>query len=541
MKDKKDRFHGMINMRVKIIYGLSLLISVIYISGCSQEQDDPLFNQEPVPQLVNIDDIEEFSAPFESMDLKEESSSIDNSVLPKIEVGNEWNILKIVNFNLDFDAMEEQVLILKRKDSPSSKLHIVTADFDNVRGDYKKTWESDCGAEVFRSFNLFFDDIIGDHNLEIVCSGLNEKGEQTLDLFRKSHSPSGVGLYFTNICAITSDGRIEIEEQERTQAYKLRRKNGISYPIIAYSHDPDSENILDLIKVTYYWQHQQNAYEPGKTEKILGKKIEERKLAELFTEDETGFENFLSGPWFKKTNVEEENDIASMDIISFNPRERRIILYSGSIQEVYIWESSHKTRIANSLYINTNNELIPYIGKQISVFIDSLDTIHLQMKDGDVKTNTSGWDGEYQKLTRELQISFRQEREKEKDTLLATDLTGPYKNDLGWQLIFEFPKFSLVRGGKEIRGGYSLYQLEDYYILELIILDKSGLVSDTESYKIAYTQQVGETTITHICTLTPGIVTVYGFRENQEDPLRFEQIEILETEESESTQNQGKP
>ena len=79
---------------------------------------------------------------------------------------------------------------------------IAVIDYDPIRATYSRTWESLTNATNFRLLDISLKDVVGDHNLEIVCRGMNDGGELTLDLFRKTPSPTGLGLYFTEILRI---------------------------------------------------------------------------------------------------------------------------------------------------------------------------------------------------------------------------------------------------------------------------------------------------------------------------------------------------
>ncbi len=255
---------------------------------------------------------------------------------PRIPMDSKDRVLEVLNVNLDLDVTDEQIVVLKNGGNSNTPLRIVVIDFDPIRNIYFKSWESKTNAVNAHDFTLSLKDLVGDHNLEIVLQGTNGNGELAIDIFRKSPSPNGLGLYFENICSIISNGIIEIKEVERSESYQLGQKNGVSFPIVAYNHDPESNNVMDLVKMTYYWKYPKNHYILSSVQNIPGKKIEEKRLKDLFTSGNVKtFEDFLSGPWYYTKSGKHA------EIISFSPEKKRINIYSQGVDEVYIWLNSY--------------------------------------------------------------------------------------------------------------------------------------------------------------------------------------------------------
>ncbi len=279
----------------KIIALLGLFILLLPHSGCQVKQDNDLIAENAVRVIPKPAEGEnpitrEFSEPGENM--------IAVSSNPKVPLDPGEKLLQVLNVNLDLDITDEQILILKKKGEVEAPITIVVVDFDSVRNSYSRTWESSTGATNIRTFTVTLKDLVGDHNLEIVCQGTNNQRELTLDVFRKAPSPTGLDLYFTAICQIVSDGSIEIQEIERSEGYRRGQKNGPSFPVFSYTQDRESENPLDLIKHSYYWQYQQNRHVHTSLEKLPGRVVEETQLVELFASTQVdSIEKYLAGPW----------------------------------------------------------------------------------------------------------------------------------------------------------------------------------------------------------------------------------------------------
>ncbi len=509
-----------------LFLGLVVLM-YLCLAGCNapeREKTEKIDSKTIVP----VSSGEDLSQPRFRDTIPEEY--FEENVVPKVNDFPDELVLQAMNVNLDFDRVDEQIVVLKDRKKTKSPIEIVVIDYNNVTNSYEVSWENKTSAVDIRNFSIAFEDIVGDHNLEIICFGINEKGNRTLDVFRKTHSPTGVGLYYKSIVRIDSDGTIEIDRQERSQAYKQGQKNGISFPIVSFSHNPESDNMFDLILREYYWKYQESRYVLGKEEEIAGKKIEEKQLQELFQQEVTAYENYLDGLWYKTLGGETENILDDdYEIIHFNPFDRTISFFEKQLQEVYKWEDSHKTRIPNSFYLNAQNQLVPFIRKQISIQVLAIDSIKIFVQDNDFKKSDFKWDGTYVKLSDNVVATL------EKSSLAGTslepdELNGTFLSNSGIEIAFNFPYFSYQDGNEKKQGGYSIYPVDHTNVLELKALKRNGLVEDTIIYSIKYEKEVQQNSITHTVILEPGNVTVHGFISAGEQPLHFERIEFIEEE-----------
>lgn len=441
---------------------------------------------------------------------------------PKVPIRKEDNLLQVINVNLDLDQSEEQILVLKSKDNADSPIRVAVADFDNVRNEYVMSWESPTGATNIRTFTVSTEDIIGDHNLEIIATGMNSKGEQTLDIFRKTHPPTGVNLYYSNIFDIAVKGTIDIERHDRSQAYKLGQKNGTSYSIVTYAKDPKGEHIGDLLKRTYNWKYQTNTYVETDQQKIPGKQIEDQRLNALYSKGADAFEQFLAGPWFKASSATAgatadptaSTPDTSNTILYFDPTKREITFYSGDVMEVYYWENSYRT-LYNRLVISGYNELVQYIKDQISISVTSINRIDVFSPDE--------WAGSYQKLTESMQQSLIKQANQ---PFTPPDLSGEYTNAAGAKIIFNTPHFVLDEAGTKKSGGFTIF---DYGkpVLELRFLTPGGIVDNTKSYSFTFNEEKSKTQIVRKLTLIPGKLGIHGFVATGDPALQYEQTEIL--------------
>ncbi len=436
----------------------------------------------------------------------------ENLTAPKIRIPESYTTINVLDTNLDLDTADEQIISYKKQDDGSDAVHISVLDFDSVRESYQEVWSARTLATNMRTFSVYLKDLIGDHEKEIICFGMNSEGKQTMNAYKKTNSPFGFGLYYASIISLVSDGTIEIEESDRSTAYQAHQSTGRSFPVITNIHDLDSNNVLDLVRTTYYWKNNENRYVKGRVDKIPGLKIEEEQLGEIINGGVEEFENFLYGPWYRSTGSEKEENV---EIIYFDPHIRNITLYSGNIQESYIWESSHKT-ISQSLYISMVNESIKMIREDVSISLINIDTVLIRIR------GNEDWNGTYNKLRRSLQETLINNME---HAVRPADIqfSGTYKNEGGVELDFSYPYFTLREDGEEKHGGYALYHLDDY-ILEMKMLSPNGLVTETRTYMLQYSEEIHDERILRIINLTEAEIESQGIKSLGDGKIKLEQI-----------------
>ena len=438
----------------------------------------------------------------------------DQQPVPKVPLEPGEILASVLNCNLDLDASEEQILVLRRQEQPDAPLRIAVADYDSVREAYTRTWEGATSATNLRLFEISLQDLVGDHNQEIVCRGANAKGELVLDVFRKAPSPTGLGLYFTEICQIAADGSIEIEEVHRPEGYRLGQKNGPSYPIQVYSRDKASANLLDRIKYTYQWQYPQNRYVLTGEVKLPGIVVEEAQLRELFSDpSEQHFEQYIAGPWLLAGSRGRE------EIILFDPEARQISIFSGQVEEIYEWQTSMRL-FSNRLYIVASNESIRSVKKYISVEVVALNTIEFSMR-GSEEWDRSG--GRYLRLTDELQNELLADRAAQGESS-GPELRGVYRGTEGAEIIFDPPRFTWIEPARQYSGGFAVFRL-DRQVLYLRGLDERGLPSGESAYLLDYAETSEGAVQIRRLTLTPARLGVHGAEAVSEKKLVFEQRE----------------
>lgn len=481
--------------------------------GCSEAPEPPVSVRETrFVTPTASEDIVLAETPSESIDIAEDRELPEVKLrLPAYYVPSQ-----VINANLDVDEIEEQIIVYKQREDPEDRIRLLIADFDLVRNTYVPSWDGESGANHLRTFALYTTDVTGDHNLEIVCFGMNNLGRQTLDIFRRTAAPTGLELYYERILQLTSDASIEIDEHERSDAYSTGLTTGASFPIIHYSQNRESENILDLYRTVYYWRSDLGEYIQGSVEEIPGREIEAEQLERLYSGEVPSFEEFLAGPWYRTVG---DDARAGREIAFFEPATRSIVFYDGEIQKSYRWVNSYKTiyRAGPGLWIIADNTSISTIRRQLSVAVTGIDSIYITVE------GTGAWNGPYQRLTAGLQESqFHVQTEE-----LPFDLRGLYKNEGGFEIFFSPPRFTMRQDGNELHGGFTIYNARGH-VLAMKVLSQNGLVKDERTYAIDFNERREQDRIVRTIGLIPARVTVQGVEPTSSKLIRLEQIEILE-------------
>ena len=475
----------------------------------------PLFEPDTPQYVVPLD-----SGARDTAGSSEDYAPIQNEeILPKIPVLMGETLLRVLNVNLDLDRIEEQILVLKDKNSVNSYISIAIADYDNVIKDYKRAWQGKTLSTNIRGFSVTMSDLIGDHNMEIICSGISLEGQQSLTIYRKTKGDGGVGLHYSEIFNLKANGAIEILESGRSKTYESGLKDGESFPIISTVRDPESENILDIIKNTYYWDFPSRRYIKVNEEKLLGRELEEEQLREIYRSSFEKFIEHIAGPWMM-------ND-GSGTIINFNPEDQRITFYSEELQEVYIWTNTYKI-LTNVIQISGRNELINHVENVLTIKLQDLNTLQITVRDIDtqtrIKTPNDFWSGRYFFLSPGLDLNG----DYDDPGLTSPELYGTYTGDTGEQIFFDGTSFEYKSDMENFHGGFSTYKTDDTDIFSLRIFDENGIPIKTRIFRYEFSEENLENAIQRTLNLHEGRLLIFGYEPFNTPRLRFQQNEIIE-------------
>jgi hypothetical protein len=430
-------------------------------------------------------------------------------------------VLKVINAALRKGPEEEQVIAVKRMTDVDSPVRLIVVDVNSEGGAYYfQSWESATNATDNRIFNLTLKDLLGDHDAEIVASGMSMDGKLTLDVFRRTKDPDANGLTYAPICQIVADD-IHIQESERLDSYVNDQKNGDSFPIDTYTKDPDSANPMDLLKISYQWSPPDERYAPGSPEKIPAEKIAQEQLAKLATDlSPDSFEGFLAGSWVQSQSDntaggEEQRPTE----LSFDPRLKQIVLSTGDTEEVFTWRLTART-LYNSARLVGDNETVPQISRTFEVTALSAVALSVAIVRDDAPDRPQV--GTFSRLADEIQSPLSQPRSaqtSQKPPVLA----GAYYGSSGLAVNFENQRLRWRSSAGWRKAEYVLFPLAGKVLMSARFIATEQTPEEDRSWVVDFKEGRSPAGITRTLVLSPVQLTVSGYEEVVGDTVSLEQ------------------
>ncbi len=423
-------------------------------------------------------------------------------------------ILNVTSFNIDQEEGDEQVLTVRKTDRTDGRLSIVVANYSTQKKTWTRSWEGDTPSTKLTTFSIQAKDLIGDHNLDIICTGMDDSGAQTIAVF---HRPRGT-LAFTEIFSMAADS-IAIGESERSEAYQLGQANGESWPIYAYSGDKESTNLLDQIKDKYVWDPHKGHYGKIGSERIPGAQVEREIVSKILTGSEKDFETFLQGIWYEAGKGPFD---PGTRLIVFDRASNNIAFYQTEAQEIFRWTESHSTRYG--LYVRSQNESVENLVRLMDIELTGTDLVSVRVfEDLQMKMDPEDrWDGNFRRLPPGARdaVTFKGSGLSKP----AIKLEGPYHLRSGAEINFAKPRYSLKSSTTPNEsGGFELYSLAGVTVLELIAVRSDGLPLKRRTYKAAFSETRSGKDLVRRLVLSPAKAAIDGIELLQEDDLVLEQ------------------
>ena len=449
----------------------------------------------------------------------DETAARTDRLSSAIELEPDETLLDLYSFNLDFDDEDEQVLVVRASDDPAGAMRVVVADYSPGTRRWARAWEGVTAATQVKTFQVAVNDLVGDHNLNIVCTGINERNEQTMTVFWKTLPESGEpGLWFAKVFEMAGNA-VLIEDVERPAAYKLGQSNAESWTISVWRTDPSSGNFMDQVRETWTWNFAERRYVLAGEERIPGASIARRMAESVLDGKAETFERFLDGIWYK-----ESVDPASPEalFVTFQSGEDNVLFSGAGIVEIYQWESSNPTKYG--LYIACRNNSVRNLRRLLDVELSASDAISIRVfQDLRIKADVSGkWDGVYRKLAPEIARGFR--RDPSSAELSPSSPAGRYLAADGTELRFAGSTYVLRDGGGLEEGGFGVYRLGDKLVMDMKALKRNGAASSARRSWLMATSTRSEEggAPVDILTLTPVRIGIDGVESVESSPIEFE-------------------
>jgi len=386
--------------------------------------------------------------------------SLNESKNTKIPMENGETVIAVLNRENKDLLSEEQFVVFSSASDSSRKIYITYISYDEESRKYKRLWNAPTAAARNETVSLFSQDIIGDRNDCIIVTGMNNRSEHTMTIFRRNLSRTD--HLFNKIAELQIDGSIVIQETARSLAYQQGITKGQSFNIAAYGHDSASNNILDQIETIYSFNPASGQYEQTSVSRIPGSQIEQRQLREILSGVPGVFENFINDLWYY---VSPQGTVDLKQYIYFDPAGREIIFYGDYAQQVFNWQNSTSTRYG--LYIRSQNISISTLYRFIDIELESLDSLKLRViEDVQLKiaVNTT-WDGSYRRAGAAAL--------NEPVSSIRPAIAALYDSSIGRLQFYNTGEYTITLGSTVRKGRYVFYKVDGQELLELRPFEKN--------------------------------------------------------------------
>jgi len=426
-------------------------------------------------------------------------------------------LLDLYSFNLDFDDEEEQILVIRESDDPKGIIKVVLADYSPFTRKWTRSWKGSSLVTKNKTFQVSVNDLIGDHNLNIVCTGMNESNEQTMTIYWKSQDvDQKQGTTFIKVFEQAGSAVI-VEEEERPDSYKLGQSNAGSWPISVWKADAASGNYLDQLKELWRWSFTDKAYVLASTESIPGASIARKKAESILDGTAETFKLFLDGTWYKES-IDPLSPAAQF--ITFQSRDESLLFSGDGLIEVYGWENSNPTRYG--LYIASRNQSVRNLRRLMDIELASADSINVRVfQDYRIKADISGrWDGRYRKLGAEIATSFK--RQPAMATTALMDFSGEYESDDGMKLVLDGSAYRIEAVSGVQTGFIAIYTLDGKTILDMRQTAASGENPTRRSWiAVSSVKNEPDGTMRKLLSLQEVRIGILGIEPSQEQPVLY--------------------
>ncbi|MDR2602235.1 MAG: pallilysin-related adhesin [Spirochaetaceae bacterium] len=392
---------------------------------------------------------------------------------PRIALADNEITIAVITGDFDADGAEEQVAAYRNFSVSSDSvkktgapIYITFIDYDEKTGEYTRVLNQLTPAVNPVTLALYTQDLIGDHSDCILVTGMNEKDEKTLSVFKWI-----VDGKINKIAEIVVDGDISIKETLRPIAYGQGVTGAQSYAIQVRKHDEESANALDQIETIWEYNGERGVYEEKNSSRLPGAQIGTRTFRDILNGSAAQFEQFLSGLWY---HVSDGGTIDTGQYIYFDIENREIIFFGENIQQVYTWRNSSPTRFG--IYVSSQNISVPTMNRILNLELESTDSIIVRVfEDVRMKIQVNApWDGSYRKVIAESR--------KWKPRQVTAFINVTYSTSFGKLSFFKDGSYEVRQGGvAQTSGVYSFFALDGGEFLEMAPRSGSGM---RETYRV---------------------------------------------------------
>jgi len=390
-----------------------------------------------------------------------EHATAENTYILKAPMESGELVISVLNFDFDNSGFEDQVVAFRGNTSQGngveSPVSIAFFAFDERVASYRRIWDLPTTATVPGTVSLFTLDLLGDRNNVIIVTGMNDKNEHTMTVFRRG--PFNDTLRpFDVIADIRIDGSVAVREVQRSLAYQQGIARGQPFTIVASGRDPESDNILDRIELSYTFNQASGIYQRSERVRIPGARIEQDRVRTILSGAPGVFENFISDIWY---HVTPEGTIDRNQFVFFDPARREIIFFGEDSQQIFVWQHSNTTR--QGIFISSYNSTVTAMRRRVNIELESMDSIRVTVTDD--RRQRVGvpppWSGSYRRAGAVLRSMA------EENHAMAAHKDAIFDSPIGRLRFMSNGEYELSAHGSFSRGRYVFFQAGGRDLLEL--------------------------------------------------------------------------
>jgi flagellar motor protein MotB len=429
-----------------------------------------------------------------------DATMVSDTILVPLNVGEV--LVSVLTHDFDPDIPGDEQLLLYRNAESNGSLYL--SYLVQNEDMYQRLWTKETAITRPWTATLDTKDLIGDHSISVLLSGMNDHGERILTVFKHTRGEES----FVPIADIQTTGSIAIQETTRSQAYQRGTARGVSFPLLVYENlkpvnPEDSLNLPDQVEKVYTYNTTRERYEQSELIQILGSQVEQRAIQTALSGGSRSFEALIEGLWYF---VDSTGTVDTRQYIYFDPHGRELVFYGDETQQVFTWQSSSMTR--SGLSIAGQNISVTTLGRSVDIELSSTKRIRVTVvEDVNLKIGSDKiWDGFYEKIGDVAMVgSFNPS---------VSYIEAEYNGSMG-KLCFsssgsyEINFFNIGRMGK-----YIFFDFNGETLLELRSSD-----GGRELYLVEHGETLKEHGIWEYLTLIPVRIGIRGIQRLRETPI----------------------
>lgn len=485
---------------------LAFVFLIIFFFLLFYKKDDSSLNtQFPVKiDLTNEKDKDVFEE-------QDENEIFASQAEAKVVIPANMTVLQIHDLNLDYDQEEEQIIIAKSEHTINPVIRIYVVDYDAIRETYRISWSDNTQATNVTSFKVFVNDVTGDRDLEIVCTGINKDKGQTIDIYKRVKSERAWELSYKNIASFSTQGTLNLLEKDRGVAYTNNQALGDSFDIEAMHQE--SENSTFLTKEIYRWSATLEKYAIFETSKIDIEEVHNENLRKIHRGNVNVFLEFLTGSWIK----EGRSEFTDQMYFYYDHETEMVDFYTGDIIDTFYIKRKEK-RLYNQINLDTYNNFIDYIIMLMRIQVLNLNRIYINANDYNHTSYTSSQNQDKTGYYRRLSDSEINKFRNFKDKADGIEITGYFAADDGSEFYFKNTTFTQSKNGRNYSGGFAKYKIDEQEVFQLRYIEKNK-TTNIDTYLIHY---IDNNPNEKGFTLRPGVITINGLEEVEGTIIKLE-------------------